>query len=113
MSELNSTSSAAALREVIESLDVLLNEETEALRHLNHEALDAITVRKQSLLAVVETIPHRGADEATIRGLRALRQKALMNQVLMVHARDLAQGLINSMTMRPTQGGGRLLHVRV
>ena len=112
MSELNSNSSAAALREVIESLSVLLYEETEALRHLDHEALEAITIRKQSLLAVVESTSHRESDEATIRALRSLRQKALMNQVLMVHARDLAQGLINTMTMRPTQGGGRLLHVR-
>jgi hypothetical protein len=112
MSEANSTSSAAALGEIIFRLAALLTEETEALRSLDHEMLDSISARKLSLLSEVESISHADASESTIRALRSLRQQALMNQVLMVHARDLAQGLISTMTMRPTQGGGRLLHVR-
>lgn len=112
MSETNSSSSAAALREIIDSLAVLLKEETEALRNLDHEQLESISVRKEALLSDVESIPYANSSESTIRALRSLRQQALMNQVLMVHARDLAQGLISSMSMRPTQGGGRLLHVR-
>lgn len=116
MSELATRSSDGSLCDLIESLSLLLAEETEALRHLDHAALEEITERKQELLLKVEAAPRDEGDESMIRAMRELRQQALMNQVLMVHARDLAQGLINTLTLPPNQsstGSPRLLHVRV
>lgn len=116
MSELATTGSGSNLCDLIGSLRLLLTEETEALRHLDHAALDEITSRKQELLLQIEAAPGNQGDDTMIREMREIRQQALMNQVLMVHARDLTQGLINSLTLPPNQtstGSPRLLHVRV
>jgi len=102
-----------SLGEVVDELDSLLNEETEALRLLNHESLNEITDRKVHLLRRLELCRGQKEDQELGLKLKGVRERVLMNQVLMVHARDLSQGVID--TLRPHQahvGGARLFEVR-
>ncbi len=103
------------LAQAVELLNQLLLEETEALRRLDHETLDSLTERKVALLRELATVNRAGADRETLRAISLVRDRALNNQMLMVHARDLTQGVFDRMTGNThgtKAGGSRLLEVR-
>lgn len=99
----------------MESLNDLLVEETEALRRLDHKALDALTDRKVELLRELAQVNRNDASHETLRRIARVRNLALTNQMLMVHARDLTQGVFDRLTGNAHGGrvaGARLLEVR-
>ena len=105
----------ATLRQAVDELGQLLSEETDALRRLDHQALESITERKTRLIASLSRVPRDDPDLDTARALAELRKHALSNQLLMIHARDLTQGVFDSMTGHSRgapRSGARLLEVR-
>ncbi len=103
------------LYEAVHRLNQLLILETEALRCLDHEALDTLTDQKVALLRELANVSRTGADRETLRSISMLRDRALTNQMLMVHARDLTQGVFDRITGNEhgeKSRGARLLEVR-
>lgn len=99
----------------VERLMLLLSEETDALRRLDHVLLDSLTERKVALLHELSTVPRVAPSPQALRAIAEMRERALRNQMLMVHARDLTQGMFDRMMGNPHSGknvGGRLLEVR-
>lgn len=108
-------SQSASLGRVVAELDLLLQEETQALRHLDHSALDALTDRKVALLRELASASREGASQELTRALLKVRERALTNQMLTVHARDLTRGVFERLTGSENgkkAGQGRLLEVR-
>ncbi len=98
---------------VVEMLDALLIEEEVALRRLDHESLDKITDRKVDLLEELAQAPRSGQSAALVRTMRSLRDRALVNQMLMIHARELSIGMIEQISGRSQHDkGARFLEVR-
>ena len=99
----------------VERLHQILMEETDALRRLDHQTLDQLTSRKVELVDELSHMSRAGADAGTLKMLAFVRERALVNQMLMVHARDLTQGVFDAMTGNAygvRGGGARLLEVK-
>lgn len=82
----------------VERLNDLLMQETEALRRLDHETLDSLTASKVALLRELSVVDRSRTDAATLRAISLVRDRALNNQILMVHARDLTRGVFDTLT---------------
>src|SRR5512146_1324804 len=85
-------------------LERLLEEETAALRKLDHSAIDRITVSK---LVLCERLSQQasGADAAPdLERLKRIRKLSLYNQVLLVHARDSVRGVLQLLTGEAASG---------
>ncbi len=103
------------LEAVVERLDQLLTEETTALRRLDSDSIEQLTERKAALLRELGGVSREGATRDTLRLVAQVREKALTNQLLLVHARDMVRGVIDRMapSFEPhNPSGARLLQVR-
>jgi hypothetical protein len=98
MMERNTTSDGS-LANALDELSDLLTREATALRALDANALSAIAEQKVQLES--RLIALGPAQESDREALTQLRQRALENQILLVHARDTVRGLI------ATLGGGQ------
>ena len=77
-------------------LERLLLEESEALKRLDREAIDRLSHEK---LAVSEALGGLGApDKEHGPILERIKHRALMNQLLLVNARDCVRGVIELAT---------------
>jgi hypothetical protein len=106
------TNQATNLDGVLDELQELLGQETEALRVLDHRALDLLTTRKVDLLSKVTSLTRQGANRGTLSRLGKIREVALTNQLLMVHARDLVRGALDTWGAGRTGAAGSLLETR-
>jgi hypothetical protein len=97
---------------VLDQLQELLGQETEALRKLDHRALDALTSRKVELLGVVGNLARNGATSGTLSRLAKIRGVALDNQLLMIHARELVRGALETWAPGRVGAAGSLLETR-
>ncbi|MCH2108740.1 MAG: flagellar protein FlgN [Polyangiaceae bacterium] len=101
--------------EVLEVLYCVLEEETQALRVLDYRQLDSLTERKLVALSQLAELESPAACTTTQTLLETIRQRTLQNQLLMVHARELSQGLVDawapSFATGP-QGSSRFLAIR-
>lgn len=81
--------------ESLRELEDLLAEECLALRSLDRSVIDATTARKLALCERIDQlrsrVPIRESDRVS---LERIRKAALLNQMLVVHARDTVRGLI-------------------
>lgn len=84
------------LESVLSDLDDLLNEESRALSSLDHQEIERIADRKTDLLRRLSKADREGVTKETLRRTALVRQRALNNQLLMVHARDLIRGVIDA-----------------
>ena len=78
-------------------LERLLLEESEALKCLDREAIDRLSHEK---LAMSEALGALGAPDKQHHGaiLERIKHRALMNQLLLVNARDCVRGVIELAT---------------
>ncbi|HVU01471.1 MAG TPA: hypothetical protein VHE30_06955 [Polyangiaceae bacterium] len=87
------------LDEALGELERLLEEETEALRKLDHSTIDRITVSK---LVLCEKLGQRAvgksAEKADLERIQRIKKLSLYNQVLLVHARDSVRGVLALLT---------------
>lgn len=97
---------------VLAELDELLSEEGRALQDLDHGAIDGLTARKLALLDKIGRTPRDASSPRVTALLTQLRQRALNNQLLIVHARDLVRGVIETSAPLRAGNGGSLLEVR-
>jgi hypothetical protein len=79
--------------DAIAELEALLCEEAAALSRLDVEAIDAVSERKLQLLPALQSLEADGADAAR---LVRIREKAIRNQLLTVHARDTVGSIIGA-----------------
>lgn len=96
----------------MDELNDLLGAEREALRRMDPLEIEALTVQKVALLGRLSAAPREGATPAFVRELARLREVALQNQLLLVHARDLTRGVVDTLVPGRTSGRGSLLEVR-
>jgi hypothetical protein len=114
------------LNDSLGELEQLLEEETGALRKLDRDAIDRIAAAKLEVCERLSHTAHRagsslpdGAAPERRAQLDRIRQKALYNQVLLVHARDSVRGVLDLLTGqsrgtgRATGNDGHRLSVRV
>lgn len=89
-------------------LERLLVDETAALKRLDREAIDRLSREK---LAVAEALKQLGAaNQAHQVVLERIQRRALMNQLLLVNARDCLRGVLELATgsaITPSYGGDR------
>lgn len=107
------------LQDTLDELENLHRTETEALRRLSRDTLDDLTDRKlalwERLRALSAEVPVGPEHRAS---LERIRRAALLNQILLHHARDAVRGILQSAsgqavsapTSRPgaVQGGLRV-----
>ncbi len=94
------THDALGARQLLEELEVVLGEETLALRKLDGPELDRLADRKRAIEDGLKAAgPLAQADRAIAE---RVRHAALSNQMLLVHARDTVRGLIATMTGAPS-----------
>ncbi|HLV64319.1 MAG TPA: hypothetical protein VKY73_00840 [Polyangiaceae bacterium] len=94
---MNPAESAETITQTLLDLERLLVEEDAALRRLDREAIDAITEKKLAVLPVLEGLQGRlGDSERPL--LARIKERALSNQLLLVHARDSLQGVLELVT---------------
>lgn len=108
-------SDTSPIGNVVDKLDALLTEETEALRRLDHETLNRITDQKIDLLNRLKIDGSVGVSPEVAAIIAGLRDRILTNQILMAHARELTQGVIDEFTGHgkfKDMPGARLLEVR-
>jgi hypothetical protein len=105
-----------SLEIVLCELDNLLSEETKALGVLDYEEIERIAGEKTELLRRLSKADRAGVSKETLRRTAMVRQKALHNQLLMVHARDLIRGVLDAWEPPAYDGRGtappRLLAMR-
>jgi hypothetical protein len=101
-----------SIETVVRELDDLLNEETAALKRLDHETIDALTSRKVILLRRMGAASRAHVSPAALPLIADVRQKALNNQLLLVHARDLIRGVLETWAPHRVGASGALLEVR-
>jgi flagellar biosynthesis/type III secretory pathway chaperone len=106
------TNEANRLDLVLDELQELLDEETAALRKLDHRTLDVLTARKVDLLSEVGQLSRREARATTRQKLVRIRKLALENQLLMIHARDLVRGALETWGPGYVGTTGSLLETR-
>jgi hypothetical protein len=100
-------------------LERLLEEETAALRKLDHSTIDRITVSKLMLCERLEKqVAGRKTEAADLERLQRIKKLSLYNQVLLVHARDSVRGVLALLTgetpgTRRSSSDGLRLSVRV
>jgi len=111
---------ADELTSLLSELEGLLHGETVALKRLDREAIDEFASRKIELLERLgRTMSIARLDPNNRSQLARLHKAALMNQLLLVHARDAVRGtlamLVGENTARspsshptPTAGGMRV-----
>lgn len=107
-------SQPASVETVLEQMEGLLEQETAALRLLDHEGLDQLTGRKEQLMEMLARFPLQ-ERQPHLQKLRAVKDHIFANQVLMIHARDLTQGVFDKLTgsgAEQHEKQGRLLSVR-
>lgn len=101
-----------ALDGVLEELEQLLDQETAALRKLNHQEIEQLTARKVMLLGRASQANRGGVNSTTLARLSRIREVALSNQILMVHARDLVRGVLQTWAPGRVGASGTLFETR-
>lgn len=104
------------LEAIVHRLDELLTEESGALRRMDSDKIVELSDAKAEILRELGGASRSGASRETLQLVARVREKALANQLLLVHARDLIRGLVQSMGAvsvdGKTPGAARLLEVR-
>jgi hypothetical protein len=94
---------SAVLTTRLETLERLLLDEADALKRLDHEEIDRLSQEK---LALSQELGELGAPEEQHQALlERIKQRALMNQLLLVNARDCVRGVIELATGAPATPG--------
>ncbi len=109
------------LKLILGELEELLLGESTALQNLDRESLDAITDKKLTLLGRLSSVSaHAQPAPEDLPDLKRIRQLALANQLLLVHARDTVRGVLSlalgdagplptpAFSTQPSSGGVRL-----
>jgi hypothetical protein len=87
---------------VFSELDTLHERETQVLRAMDHEALDAVTVEKERLCARLRELMAKNGPEPRHReALERLRHRATLNQLLIVHAREAVRTILSQVAGAP------------
>jgi len=85
------------LKATLVELEKLHRDEALALRRLSKEEIDSLTDRKlaawEQLRAIAAISPPRPEDRAA---LERIRRAALLNQILLHHARDAVRSILQS-----------------
>jgi hypothetical protein len=85
------------LQKTLDELESLHGLETDALRHLSRDTLDELTDRKlvlwERLRALTSEVPPGAEQRAS---LERIRRAALLNQILLHHARDAVRTILQS-----------------
>jgi flagellar biosynthesis/type III secretory pathway chaperone len=97
---------------VIDALDVLLRAETDALRKLDHQALDALTEEKVALVERLSEVDRTNVGKETLARLAKVREHGFKNQLLLVNARELVRGVLQLSALARPGHGGALLEIR-
>lgn len=106
----NRSSQSDAMTGRLRDLERLLLDEAEALRKLDRDAIERLSLAK---VAVAEELGGLGKPEKQHGPiLERIRQRALMNQLLLVNARDCLRGVLELATGNAvTPGYGSERHV--
>lgn len=75
----------------------LLTKERAALGRMDAQGVEAVAAEKLELLARLEAADRAEATPQALRELARLREIALENQLLLVHARDLLRGVVEAL----------------
>lgn len=87
---------------VFTELDALHERETQVLRAMDHQALDAITLEKERLCAELrELMAKTGPEPRHREALERLRHRATLNQLLIVHAREAVRTILSQVAGEP------------
>jgi hypothetical protein len=80
----------------LQDLEQLLMDECEALKKLDRETIERLSLEKLAVAEVLSTLgkPDKHHEEL----LGRIKRRALMNQLLMVNARDCVRGVIELAT---------------
>lgn len=100
---MKSMNGSESITETLLDLERLLVEEDDALRRLDRTAIDTITEKKLALLPTLEGMKGRLGD-AERPVLERIKQRALSNQLLLVHARDSLHGVLEIAMGGPRHG---------
>ena len=107
------------LQKTLDELESLHRQETDALRHLSRDTLDELTDRKVELWERLRAVTSEVSPGPEHRAaLERIKRVALLNQILLHHARDAVRTILQSasgqtpvpLTNRPSamQGGLRV-----
>jgi hypothetical protein len=90
------------LKTTLAELERLHAEETLALRTLSRDAIDLLTERKLELWQKLREVTAHVTPQAEDRAcLERLKRAALLNQMLIHHARDAVRTILQSTTGQP------------
>jgi uncharacterized protein YicC (UPF0701 family) len=93
------TALANELDLTLAALEDLQSREGLALRSMNSEALDQLSSEKEQLAKRVQELRGRGALHARHREpLERIRRQGSLNQLLLVHARDVVRTILSQAT---------------
>lgn len=101
-----------SMEQLLGELDGLLASEREALRRMDPMQIEGLSVEKVALLGRLAAASREGVAPETVGELARLRELALQNQLLLVHARDLTRGVVETLSPGHQGGRGSLLEVR-
>ncbi len=87
------TAPSADVVDAIAELEAVLLEEADALSRLDVEGIDAVVERKLQLLPALRGAQTAAADVARLSRVREL---AIRNQLLTVHARDTVNSIVGA-----------------
>jgi len=88
----------------LEELERLLSDEHEALKKFDHEAVGRLSAEKLELANQLGTLGKPQAQHGPL--LERIKERALMNQLLLVNARDCVRGIIELATGSVQAGYG-------
>ena len=85
------------LKATLDELEALHRDESSALRRLARDEIDELTDKKLALwerLRAVSTLVKPGPDDRAV--LERIRKAAIMNQILLHHARDAVRSVLQA-----------------
>ena len=90
---------------LLSEFEALQTRETQVLRGMKSSEIDGITLEKEQLTERLQKLAERERPEPRHRlRLQKLRERAVLNQLLLIHARDAVRTILSQVSGTPFEG---------